>query len=102
MMTDWFFDLIFFVLHVAAFLLLVATWQHTRIAGFLFIAGSYVLGMVGRWTAPLAYRFAAGDEGHMEWILPLVQFVYVVVSALAVFGFLDIYRALKRSAAGGH
>jgi len=102
MMTDWFFSLIFFVLNVAAILLLVATWQQTRINGFLLVAGSYVLGIVGRWTAPLAYRFADTGTDQMTWILALVQSIYVVVAAMAVWGFWDIYGTLKRKSAGGH
>jgi hypothetical protein len=101
MMTDWLFSLIFFVLNVTAILLLVGTWQHTRINGFLLLAGSYVLGIVGRWTAPLAYQFADGGTDQMAWILPLVQSIYVIVAAMAVFGFWDIYGTLKRKYAGG-
>lgn len=101
-MTYWLFGVIFFVLNLAAILLLVGTWQHTRIQGFLLLAGSYLLGMLGRWIAPLAHRFAADGSGQSEWIYTVVQSIYVIVASLAVWGFWDIYRSLRRPAPGGH
>jgi len=100
-MTYWLFGVIFFVLNLAAILLLVGSWQHTRIQGFLLLAGSYLLGMLGRWITPLAYRFAADGSGQGEWIYTVVQSTYVIVASLAVWGFWDIYRSLKRPATGG-
>lgn len=101
MMTQWLFSLVFTVIDVAAILLLVGTWQHTRITGFLLLATSYLFGMVARWVTPLLYRFADGDFGMVGWIFPLVQSVYALIAAIAVFGLWDIYRSLKRNAAGG-
>jgi len=100
-MTYWLFGVIFFVLNLAAILLLVGTWQNTRIQGFLLLAGSYVVGMLGRWIVPLAYRISVDGSGQGEWVYILVQSTYVVVACLAVWGFWDIYRSLKRPATGG-
>lgn len=93
-MTEFLFGFLFFATDLVAILLLVATWQHTRISGFLVLAATYLAGMVSRWLTPLAYRFAEAD--NFTFVSMAVQAVYFVVAVAAVYGLWDVYRQLKR------
>ncbi|HEU0153746.1 MAG TPA: hypothetical protein VFQ84_10430 [Arenimonas sp.] len=89
--------LMYFVVDLAAILLLSACWQRTRIRGFAIVAASYGAGIVARWTAPLAYRWAdSGDGGMGSLAGVVVQTAFFLVAVVAVVGFWDIYRVLKQ------
>jgi hypothetical protein len=89
----WMLGFLFFAFDAVAILLLVGCWQHTRINGFLMLAGSYALGILARWLSPLVYRFAEGEQ--FESVTVVVQLGYVAIAALALAGIWDIYRRLK-------
>lgn len=86
---------LYFALDLLAAVLLVATWQHTRIRGFLWVAASVVLGIGLRWVGPYLFRFS--DSADFEMINIVAQLVFIAVMAVAVFGFWDIYRSLKQA-----
>ena len=89
-------DVLFVLLNAASMLLVFACWQRTRIKGFLLLAISYLLGLVGRWTTALMVRVVdIGSDGSGQLVFLAVQGVYLLVAALAVAGFWDIYRVLK-------
>jgi hypothetical protein len=88
--------ILYFVVDLAAILLLAACWQRTRILGFAIVAGSYAAGILARWSVPLVYRWVDMADGGMASLAGVgVQAVYLVVAVIAVAGFWDIYRALK-------
>ncbi len=89
--------LLYFAFDAAAALLLVATWQHTRIAGFLVLAASYGLGIVARWAMPWVYRSISDGQGPDMLLGTLVRSVWLVIAAVALYGLWDIYRQLKRA-----
>ncbi|MBW8368270.1 MAG: hypothetical protein K0M70_10490 [Arenimonas sp.] len=91
---DFLLGVVYFVFDAAAALLLVATWQRTRITGFLVLASSYVLGILARWIMPLLYRGLGGDGG----LTVLIQSLWLLIAAVALYGLWDIYRQLKRPA----
>jgi hypothetical protein len=85
----------YFALDAVAVLLLFATWQRSRITGFLVLSASYALGILSRWLVTLSYRFAeAGDMQAMAWLSSLG---WLVVSAIGLYGLWDIYRHFKRA-----
>lgn len=87
---------LFFAVDMAAVLLLAACWQRTRILGFAIVAASFVAGILARWTVPWIYRAVDMGDGTMAWAASvIVQSVYLVIAAVAVAGFWDIYRVLK-------
>lgn len=88
---------LYFAFDAAAALLLVATWQHTRITGFLVLAASYVLGILARWVVPLLYRLAADDFGSDLLQTAFFRSLWFVIAAVALYGLWDIYRQLKRT-----
>lgn len=93
---DFVMGFFYFALDALAILLLVATWQRSRITGFLVLAGSYGLGIVARWGVSLAYRFVESDSSMaMSW---LYQAVWLAVSAVGLYGLWDIYRHFTRAA----
>lgn len=85
---------LYFAVDLLAAVLLVATWQHTRIRGFLLVAASVALGIVLRWVGPYVFRFSNGED--FEMVNLVAQLVFIAVMALGVAGFWDIYRRLKR------
>ena len=88
---------LYFAVDLLAVVLLVATWQHTRIKGFLVVAASVALGIVLRWAGPYVFRFS--DSEDFEMINVVAQGVFIAVTALGVAGFWDIYRRLKQARA---
>jgi len=93
---DFVMGFFYFALDALAILLLVATWQRSRVTGFLVLAGSYGLGIVARWGVSLSYRFIDSDQSMgLSW---LYQSIWLVVSAVGLYGLWDIYRHFKRSA----
>ena len=90
--------LLYFAFDAAAALLLAATWQHTRITGFLVLAASYVLGIVARWVVPLLHRSVAGDFASDALLITFFRSIWFVIAAVALYGLWDIYRRLKRAA----
>lgn len=97
---DVLFGLSFFVFDALGAVLLVACWQHTRIAGFLWLAASYVLGIAWRWLVPWVY--AMGDPAGAGGLLPvhaIAQGTYLGLAAVGLFGLWGIYRGLKARAA---
>ncbi len=86
---------LFFAVDLLAAVLLVATWQHTRIPGFLWVAASVVLGIVLRWTGPYIFRFSG--NANIELVNVVAQLVFIAVMVLGVVGFWDIYRRLKQA-----
>ena len=89
--------LLYFAFDAAAALLLVATWQHTRISGFLVLAASYGLGILARWLMPLLYRGMSGDSGADMLGVAIARSIWFVIAAVALYGIWDIYRQLKRT-----
>jgi hypothetical protein len=93
---DYLQGLLYLAFDGAAALLLVATWQQTRIVGFLVLAASYVLGIVARWLVPVMYRMQSDDWLSDLWFIILVRPLWFVISGVALLGLWDIYRQLKR------
>jgi hypothetical protein len=88
-------DFAYFVFDAIAILLLVATWQRSRIRGFLVLAVSYALGIVARWGIALSYRyFDPGDTLGLSWVY---QLVWLLVSAVALYGLWDLYRHFRHA-----
>jgi hypothetical protein len=85
---------LYFAVDLLAAVLLVATWQHTRIKGFLWVAASVVLGILLRWAGPYVFRFS--DSEDFQMVNLAAQLVFIAVTALGVAGFWDIYRRLKQ------
>lgn len=85
---------LYFAVDLLAAVLLVATWQHTRIPGFLWVAASVVLGILLRWTGPYIFRFSG--NANIEMVNVVAQLVFIAVMVLGVVGFWDIYRRLRR------
>ena len=86
-----------FGLDALAILLLLATWQHTRISGFLVLAATYALGILVRWLLPLLTRFMDSDGSGMVQNLGLIyQGTYLIIAAIGLYGLWDIYQQLKR------
>ena len=94
----WVEGFLYFAFDAAAALLLVATWQQTRITGFLVLAASYVMGIVARWVVPLLYRGVSDDFPSDMLILAFLRSIWFVIAAVALYGLWDIYRRLKRPA----
>jgi hypothetical protein len=88
-------EFLYFAFDAAAALLLVATWQRTRINGFLVLAASYVLGIVARWVVPLLHRGVASDFASNALLITLFRSIWFVIAAVALYGLWDIYRQLK-------
>lgn len=84
-----------FGLDALAILLLLATWQHTRINGFLVLAASYALGILSRWTLPLLTRFMESDDA-LQYVGPVYQGSFLLIAGVGLYGLWDIYRQLKR------
>jgi hypothetical protein len=93
---DYLQGLLYLAFDGAAALLLVATWQQTRITGFLVLAVSYVLGIVSRWLLPVMYRMQLDDGLSDLLFIILIRPLWFVISGVALFGLWDIYRQLKR------
>jgi hypothetical protein len=93
---DSFGSVLYFAFDAAAALLLAATWQQTRIPGFMVLAASYVLGIVARWMVPLLYHWSSGDDLRGAIFMFLVKPIWFVTAAIALYGIWDIYRQLKR------
>lgn len=89
---------LYFAFDAAAVLLLVATWQQTRITGFLVLAASYLLGSVARWLVPVFYRLQSGDDLADIGFTLLVRPLWFLIAGVALYGLWDIYRQLKRKA----
>jgi len=89
---------LYFAFDAAAALLLVATWQQTRVTGFLVLAASYLLGICARWLVPVFYRLQSGDDVADIWFILLVRPLWFLIAAVALYGLWDIYRQLKRPA----
>ena len=88
---------LYFAFDAAAILLLLATWQHTRIAGFMVLAGSYALSILSRWLLPLLSRLMdGGSPDAMVDLTLLYQATFLLVSAVGLYGLWDVYRQLKR------
>lgn len=89
--------ILYFVVDLAAVLLLAACWQRTRITGFAIVAASFVAGILGRWLVPLVYRAVdSSDPGMLSMAGWLSQGIFLLVALVAVAGFWDIHRALKQ------
>jgi hypothetical protein len=89
--------LLYFAFDAAAILLLLATWQHTRITGFLVLAASYGLGILSRWLLPLLSRLIASGEPDAIGNMALVyQATFLLVSLVGLYGLWDVYQQLKR------
>jgi hypothetical protein len=87
--------LVFLALDVLAILLLVATWQRTRIPGFAVVAASVAMGIALRWLAPFLYRSFDLSDPSGQWLAMLVtDGLYTAMTAIAVVGFWNIYRRL--------
>ncbi len=88
---------LYFAFDAAAILLLLATWQHTRITGFLVLAASYALGILSRWFLPLLSRLIASGESDAIGNMALAyQATFLLVSVVGLYGFWDVYQQLKR------
>ena len=92
--------LLYFAFDAAAALLLVATWQQTRINGFLVLAASYVLGIVARWVVPMLYHGVRDDFASNMLMLAFLRSIWFLIAAVGIYGLWDIYRRLKRPALG--
>ena len=91
---DFLMGLLYFALDALAILILVATWQRSRVTGFLVLAGSYALGILARWGISLSYRlFDPSAVYGLAWVH---QLAWLAASAAAIYGFWDIYRHFKR------
>jgi hypothetical protein len=88
---------LYFAVDLLAAVLLVATWQHTRIPGFLWVAASVLLGILLRWAGTYIFRFSG--SANMEIVNVVAQLVFIAVMAIGVAGFWDIYRRLKQARA---
>ena len=84
----------YFALDAVAILLLVAIWQRSRITGFLFLAAGHALGILVRWAMPWVHRLVDGDGAG--YVMGLYSVVWLVVSAVGLYGLWDIYRHYKR------
>jgi hypothetical protein len=85
---------LYFAFDAAAILLLLATWQHTRITGFLVLAASYVLTILTRWLLPLLARLMEADAmGSLSLVYPAT---FLLIAVVGLYGLWDIYRQLKR------
>jgi hypothetical protein len=86
-----------FGLDALAILLLLATWQHTRIHGFLVLASSYALGILSRGLLPLLTRFMDSDgSGAIQNLGLIYQGSYLLITVVGLYGLWDIYQNLKR------
>ena len=92
---DFVLGFFYFALDALAILLLLATWQHTRITGFLVLAASYGLGILARWGFPMLYRFFDTGEFEAQVIGHVWQVGYLLIAGVGLAGFWDIYRKLK-------
>jgi hypothetical protein len=89
--------MLYFGLDALAILLLLATWQHTRITGFLVLAATYALGILSRWLLPLLTRFMDSDgSGAIQNLGLIYQGTYLLIAAIGLYGLWDIYQQLKR------
>lgn len=95
---DSFNGVMYFAFDAAAALLLAATWQQTRITGFLVLAASYVLGILARWMVPVLYQWSSGGGLAGDIFTVVVKPIWFVTAAIALYGIWDIYRQLKRRA----
>lgn len=73
-------------------LLLVATWQRTRIGGFLLLAASHVVGLLVGWVLTLMFRWGGMDADGMAWLVHLLPLAGLL---LAAAGCWQVYQALK-------
>jgi hypothetical protein len=88
--------LLYFGVDALAILLLLATWQHTRVSGFLVLAASYALGILSRWLLPWLPRLMDLAESDSMYSLGLVyQLSYLLIAGVGLYGLWDIYRQLK-------
>ena len=92
---DFLMGLSYFALDALAILLLVAIWQRSRITGFLVLASSHALTILVRWAMTFAHRLMDGEG--MGFLFGLSSFVWLIVSAVGLYGLWDIYRHFKRA-----
>ena len=85
---------LYFAFDAAAILLLFATWQHTRISGFLVLAASYVLTILTRWLLPLLARLMETDA--MGSLSLVYSASFLLIAAVGLYGLWDVYRQLRR------
>ena len=93
-MVELFTEVVALALVLAIVLFLVGAWQHTRCAGFLLLAASFVAERLASWVFQAAWRFLEAVE---QWaaFFPLV---YLLTLALAAAGCLSIYRHFRPAA----
>ena len=96
-MLDLFAEVVGLALVLAIVLFLAGAWQHTRCAGFLLLAGSFVLERLIGWGFNAAWTFLGGVE---QWV-QLFPLAYLLTLALAAAGCLLIYRHFRPAAPAG-
>ena len=83
----------YFALDAVAVLLLLATWQRSRVTGFLLLAASYALGILSRWLVTLSYRLFEPDQvSAIDWLFTVS---WLVVSVVGLCGLWGIYRHFR-------